>query len=303
MTSIDNKIIPCGILNVGSTCYLNSLLQTMASIKNIDWNNVYDKYNNDLQPISKFLLKIIHILQNEGGKTLNIKEFTDSLRELFQKKGLQVYYQNDPMEIIDILLDIPIPTLNIEKIKPEYIIADISNVYKFTPKTLLEEVFGGVLVNILYKQEDKIIKKEYRCEPFYYIFIQTRNIIEGLDNYFKTEDVSSNDFNKVKQYIITPPEILYIFVKCYDNDGNKINNEGEISVNRKINISKYCMFIKNAEYSLKSMIIHQGHNIYSGHYTTILLRDDTYYHIDDDNVNKLDKFYGNIYCYVYELNK
>lgn len=291
---------PCGILNNGATCYLNSLLQTIGSLKTIDWSKLC---NDSLQPCSKYLLKILYILQTEHDKTLNIKEFTDSLTELFRKKGLQVYYQNDPMEIIDILLEIDIPIQNIDKIKPNYIIADISNVYKYNPKTYLEELLGGVMTHILYKQEDKIVKKEYRCEPFFYIFIQSKNIIEGLDTYFKTDEVNSTDFNKMKQYIITPPNVLYIFVKCYDIDGTKINNQGETNVNRKLDISKYCMFINKAEYTLRSMIIHQGHNIYSGHYTTILLKDDEYYHIDDDNVQKLDKFYGNIYCYVYELNK
>lgn len=76
------------------------------------------------------------------------------------------------------------------------------------------------------------------------------------------------------------PSIINIAIDRHEmtNDGNSIYKKKTVAINK-------CVYVNNQYYKLKSIIIHIGNSDHSGHFVSIILRDNSFTFINDSRVS------------------
>ena len=93
------------------------------------------------------------------------------------------------------------------------------------------------------------------------------------------------------------PLTLILNIKRFSNDGLKINRLLKMDKHLKISSSK-----RMYNYSLASVVYHHGRHVGAGHYNTDLLKNGTWYKLDDDTAYKmsdLPETSSNCYILIY----
>ena len=105
--------------------------------------------------------------------------------------------------------------------------------------------------------------------------------------------------------IIIPPPILCVHIKRFKDYGEKITSTVRVDYN--IDIKKYVIFLflynylysfilqdkqnydyyQNTKYVIFGMTIHLGHNLRSGHYYSIVRRNNIWYQCNDNKIKEL----------------
>jgi ubiquitin C-terminal hydrolase len=288
--------------NLGNTCYCSSVLQCF--IYNQDFINtiINNNTNNDL------ISELNNIINNNTDN--NTKEY--SLLPILkiihsQKPWFNSFEQNDAHEFLLLFLDILLLS------KSDCIEYSWKNFLKNNNKSLIKLYYGELETTIKCNNCNKSNKtfyqfnsinlnipsekREYSLAELFHCFFVENNID------FKCEHCENEKNISKKESIYRLPDNLIIVLNRYSSKGYKNNTPIQIPLVLSIT-EKKTGIIK--EYSLKGVINHFG-MLLSGHYNSIIKKNDEFYLIDDNSLNKINInkdyiFNSNSYILFYSKN-
>lgn len=285
--------------NFGNTCFFNSALQCIGS-----FNYLVNNFGFNIE--RKYL-----------------RHNLESLHEFAKNQGYTLFEpdnQNDVSECVIIIIDLlhnrlkqPLIGEDLESKLTPFINAGLKNVEMFLRKEYEKEyspimdLFNGI-------QIAKTIGLKTRLESINIEFINmlslqwASSIEEALDDYFKVELLTENWENPSGKYeraarqikLQSAPRLLIITL----NRHNKRPNDN-IKFDLILDMGKYFTQPRsNKKYRLVSFANHFG-NQHMGHYTAVVLRNNKWYHCNDEIISELQM--GSnfptafISCMFYEL--
>ena len=303
---------PKGLVNLGLTCYMNSLLQCFFHIIELRKYFISNKNNfNDDKPISKELAKVMYELKYGDCNNVKPEEFKKAIscrNKLFEgRKAGDV--KDLFFNIIDCLLN-ELSSDSRETSEIEGIdLSDKNEILKDVEKEIDKD-------NIINKLFIGIYETIYKCpitNNLIFSFNIESNILFDLQNIKKyynkenltldlcfeyyTRELQNNSFlcyickdkqtNKSKNYIYRPPEILTIIL---DRGKGKLFR-GRVELKKEIDLTKYIDKDFNNKFLYKLICIstHSGESSSSGHYTACCLNEkEEYYYFSDTYLKKIE---------------
>jgi|APSaa5957512493_1039668.scaffolds.fasta_scaffold12448_1 ubiquitin C-terminal hydrolase len=304
-----------GIVNIGNTCYMNAVFQCLFT-NSILLQSLLKTHRKSL---TEELLNRANDYHSNKSTPLDIsslKNIIDKKTDLF--KGLE---QQDSLEFIEWFLD----AIHNE-IKTKINVTLTHN----PPKTVGEKKIyhshlswkkeyskgHSSIVDLFHGQYQNRIScmscgsESYKFEPFITLHLPLNesdnpvNVVSCIKEHLSKENLlgikckkCKTDTKHQKQLsILRFPKFLIVSFKRYSST-NKINTNVVLPLNIELGDNKPHL------YKLNSLINHHGNNLYSGHYTSILFKNDTMHFLNDENV-KTSKIKGspisdNVYIAFY----
>ena len=286
--------IPKGLVNCGTNCYMNSIIQCLFYLTEFR-DEIINKNYNENQPISLAFQKVINGLLENNNRAYDPTEFKNVISKysrLFKDPA------GDPSDLILYLLD----RLHEEdKIEVNYNDIEVNEkieneVYEYCltgiDKSIISDLFYGY-----YGQQAKCSK----CNDIFYFiepkFLMEINIKEISKNYprlnsIKLEDYFNNYYiriqdkyffcpkcgkqiAKIKEYIKKPPKILVLVLKNTD-----IKFKLEIQENFVLNNTTFKL-------SGVSTIAYRPTKNYYGHAIAYCLYKNNYFLYNDTSIRQV----------------
>jgi hypothetical protein len=314
-----------GLCNLGNTCYLNSTLQIMSHIyemndyliKNNNYNNIIDKH---------LVIEWIELYKLLWSKDCIIspKRFLYFLREISLKKNslFSGNDQNDAVEYFYFVIDCFHNSLNnidnLKLSKTNYKnINDAIDLYEKTNKSVIHKLFSSFIINI-YINEYTNVEEFNKIETNFTIEISIpnnneRNSIENCIEYtFKEEnmtdlwfDEKTNKNKKLKKFtkICYLPNILVLHLKRWDYTLKK--NNKLITYDNIIDLYPYTLYnnVDDCKYELFGIINHEG-SVMGGHYYSYIKKNNQWLIFNDISVSNVNNIVSsNNYCFFYRKIK
>ncbi|KAJ3432089.1 ubiquitin carboxyl-terminal hydrolase [Anaeramoeba flamelloides] len=290
---IKDYLSPKGLVNLGSTCYINSIIQMLINIK--DFTKIL---NQNLKPGN--LLNLFQKLQSKGSKIINPLTFITHYKIFGETIELNV--QKDSHEFLLSLFNHM--ELNLKK----RIIKCPNEIHKNSTKLEANNILSLPINN-----SDSIYQS---FENFY-----TQNDLDEENKYYChycKKYVKSKQIRKIHQ--VSDYLIIQLKRFTFNKNTNLVNkNMKPIQITKGFIINKFCTskIKNNFKYTYKIIggVVHRGTNINSGHYYSIMKTESKeWLKLDDKNVTKSSyeelKVTGQtnqqndtVYLLVYKLKK
>ena len=320
---------PKGIMNLGLSCYMNSLLQCLYYIKELRefFINNKDKFNEE-QKVCKAFAEVMNGLKNNEKDFFKPKEF----KSLIGEKNNLFYGKKagDVKDLLFNLIDLFLSELNNENDNDD--LNDYDNIYydkKRLFKEMQKEIDKNNIINKLFigyyeTQYDCLEKKisiySFQIESFILFELEKiekyhkTNIlsIELCFDYYYREQKNSSFYcykcekvhkGNAHEKIYRPPKILIIIL----DRGHGKTFKGEVDIHKYIGL-KYYIDEENSDYCYSYELIgvstHEGESSSRGHYTARCLTDQKkYYYFSDyfvKEINEDDLFTDEPYLLFYQ---
>ncbi|CAM45416.1 putative ubiquitin hydrolase [Leishmania braziliensis MHOM/BR/75/M2904] len=327
-----------GIVNLGNTCYMNSVLQVLNSTQ-LGQYFLTDDYVSHLTAIKGKLTRLINsfsfvireLNRADCNFSVSASPFKAALGDYYE--GLQNSSQQDANEFLRVLLDGIHSALNMNE-RNRVTFPEIDN-SKGTDDELARRYWAqyyqknsSIIVDYCAFQERSAIvcpscnhqSRSFNVSLSIEIPIPQTSSKVSLDDCFATycrEEILDNasmymcpncrqKVNARKQLLFySVPPVLFITLKrfrCYGDftSASKVNST--VFFSKTLSIAPYmCSMFSKTKYNLVGIVNHQG-NMHGGHYTADAVgADGVWCHFSDEKVTKADVADNNlayILCYV-----
>ena len=293
--NITNKINKkfVGFINLGKTCYINSILQILYHIslfrENILLSKTNKQKNNCLQQLKNLFFKYKN---NKNINYLNTENFVNN----FENENIDVNEQHDANEFFLNLLD---------KIEFRFKNTSNENLIKYLFQIRIKNTisFNNACNHIIIEENNIFclnldIGLNNNLNNSLYDYTSSKNL--DINNKVYCSKCKKNNLAIKKIDIINLPKYLIVLLERfkYDNINNsiiKINKYFEF--NQNLSLKDYIIDNKknmnnNQDYlyKLKSIIIHKGSAI-SGHYFGLIndYEKELWFKCDDKEIKIIDK--------------
>lgn len=313
-------MISRGLINVGNTCYLNSVIQCITHLFLFNNNNINFTIDIDINKKNNFLLKWLQ-LQNDivqdTTTPLNISDFINELTKEINKSSYHFdsFDQNDTSEFITILFDL---LHNSIKTCKNMVIEgnpqnDLDKIALNSMKSWIQffkndysYIISSSYSQLLSKTECSLCKyNTFNYDPIQIITLDNMklyNLNELLNNYITPYQLDSNNEWKCdKCHKLTSPikhnvfwnlsEILIIQFKLYDNFLRKINKKIQFPIILETEPYNLNYNRDNTKYKLYGMCCHVSNNRNFGHYYSVCYNkyDHKWRKYNDSNITLLSE--------------
>jgi ubiquitin C-terminal hydrolase len=315
---------PKGINNMGSTCYINTVIQCLAACPHfLKFVSQEKEHNGDILNALKGVYNTIFI----EGETSSPRQF---LRAVHNKVHgmMYVFEQNDINEFIAIIID----KMNGEICRPfdlnmgpykntlyDKQMRKMDDSWALSHKkeySDLTDMFYGQTISQIVCGNCGMIHHNHEVVMNIMLSIdESHSIYECLNNHFADEIVNSDTDHawkcdgcnqcvesKKSTKLWRTPKILIISLKRFNSNLQKINTH--ITAPFTIDISNHLIGpIPQHTYTLKSVAYHYG-SFHGGHYFATCKHGEDWYMYDDEDVKKMDEIEDPIksgYVYFYDL--
>jgi ubiquitin C-terminal hydrolase len=317
-----------GLVNLGTTCYINTAIQCLSHC--LEFLDLILKNNNNS---NSSLINELKSILNEiwiNSNSLRPYRFIHALKTYI--KNIDIDEQNDINEFISLFLDklnkdicykntITKNDLLIKNnyTKSNYDIQKYKMDVSWVEKTGLEysnliELFYGQSITQIICGHCNYISHNY--EIYSSIMLPLCDTLEeSIDQYFQDEFLNDNNSTEwkcdeckhIKRSKKTTklwklPNILIITLKRFTDTLEK--NKQKVKIPMKIDLEKYSISKSNVKYNLTSIASHSG-SFFNGHYVAICKHpNNKWYCIDDLNIIELNNYdMSDGYVYFYTLDK
>lgn len=288
----DSFSTPIGLINLGNSCYMNSVLQVLAHSD--DFKNYFQENNFSVkEPLSFALKKFLReYFDNKKGSYFAPKNLHEAIRQHYKNENSSFQFANGSQFDAPEFLGHFLSSLEIENRK-------FFNIFRWqggdsyccqacNHRWQTKEDFLAWLIAI---KSEALVKKELsnnktgcRYEP----------ALTTLLDYY-TSELNSTCICKrcgvqnVKTTSIIPFFPKYLILQFVIGE----NIPFFIRIPKELNLAPYCTTQQNVnfDYTLYGIVRRVGRDIYSGHYTAAIKDGDAWYICDDRSVYKLSNPY------------
>jgi len=319
-----------GLSNLGNTCYINSVLQSICLNEDLCYFLLSNKYKKKMKVVDNaFMTNLTRTLR----AMYDVKKIIApvSLIKTLDKEidNLNIHCQQDAMDILITILDKidtvlsrevnvkikPLPnsdkvTINSKKEWSNFLQKNYSEIKKFYYGQLCSITHCNECLNesIIYEPTAHIPLSLPSLTPNetadIYDCFKTFNENEKLENenqYLCSKCNKKTDATKKMSIKITPSHLviqLKRFTYTNNYEGHKIHNFIDIPFNLDISSIVYDGENKDCSYKLYSVINHMG-NFGDGHYFTFSNINNKWYCFNDEHVQEIEQgTVSNKYAYI-----
>lgn len=319
-------MIPRGISNVGSTCYIAAGLQCFASCKFFVETLNKTKHNDSL--IINSLNKLLSYVNGNSSEPA-IHAFIDAIRPSFSS-WQALNEQGDTQEFLLRLLEVLHRELN------RGITYDVNNSGSIMRKKIITpddlskmmrrqwkaycNLDGGptVLHDLMHGQNIAQVTctvcdhVSHTPDVFSVLTLMPSmqrqgscTLADAVSNYFQTENIEGFHCEKCRKAtkairisrLWRLPRVLMIALPVY------LFQNSEVQEITTLHLGKYTLFreaphTQHVSYRLRAFVCHSGSLRYGGHYYAVRSFDVAWYRCDDDNVQKCDLSRADKPCFM-----
>ncbi|MFH4973744.1 hypothetical protein AB6A40_000453 [Gnathostoma spinigerum] len=254
--------VPCGLVNLGNSCYVNSFLQIYFN------DPVFRQCVYDWKPVVNY--------SKPAGAKLDIQELMLCLQRLFVTMQITPYEDTNAEKLVKILR---LDDSQNDAMEFQILFFQILDKYLadreewISTKSAIKARFEGKIEQII---SCKCGKRSSTILPFNPLSLgidKVKFLTKAIDNYFCAEelpeykcDICGIAGETVKHLVIKePPPVVILQVNrfTYDCNGRKKKVKSALQYPRVLDL-------KDVKYELCAVMVHEGPNADSGHYFDII---------------------------------